>query len=103
MTMHVRVGIAHVRTNRILLEDMEDAPMSMSLSSLRANLYRVVDDVLATGVPVEIARHGRKVRLVPDRPASKLSRLKKRKVLRCKPEELLNLDWSSQWKGHDLP
>ena len=29
--------------------------MRMSLSSLRANLYRVVDEVLATGVPVEIA------------------------------------------------
>ena len=66
--------------------------MSISISSLRANLYRVVDEVLATGVPVEIARKGRKVRLVPDQPVSKLSRLKKRKVLRCKPDQLLNLN-----------
>ena len=66
--------------------------MSISISSLRANLYRVVDEVLATGVPVEIARKGRKVRLVPDQPLSKLARLKKRKVLQCKPDQLLNLN-----------
>lgn len=76
---------------------------AMTLSALRANLYRVVDEVLATGMPVEITRKGRKVRIVAERPASKLSRLKKRPGLLCKPEELLDLDWSSTWTGHDLP
>lgn len=75
----------------------------MTLSSLRANLYRVVDEVLETGKPVEITRKGRTVRIVPDRPAGKLSRLKKHSVLLCDPDDLLNLDWSSTWTGHDLP
>lgn len=77
--------------------------MAMSVSNLRANIYRVVDEVLATGVPVEIVRNGRIVRLVPEQPESKLAKLERRDVLRCEPDDLLNLDWSSEWKDHDLP
>jgi len=77
--------------------------MAMTVSSLRANLYQVVDEVLKTGVPVEIVRRGRKVRIVADHPPSKLARLKKRPGLLCDPDDLLNLDWSSEWTGHDLP
>ena len=72
---------------------------AITLTALRANLLRVVEQVLATGVPVEIERNGRRVRLVPDAPAGKLSRLKKGPGLKCKPGELLNMDWSSQWRG----
>ena len=69
----------------------------MTLSSLRGNLYRVVDEVLETSLPVEITRNGRKVRIVPDHPAGKLSRPKKHSALLCDPDDLLNLDWYSPW------
>ena len=77
--------------------------MAMTISTLRANLYRVVDQVIETGIPVEIIRNGRTVRIVAEAKTSKLARLKQRPVLRCKPEELLGLDWSSTWTGDDLP
>ena len=39
--------------------------MSITASKLRENVYRILDEVLATGVPVEIERNGRTLRIVP--------------------------------------
>ena len=77
--------------------------MAITLSSLRTNLYKIVDEAISTGIPVEITRNGHKVRLVPERKAGKLGNLKRRKALRCDPKALLNLDWSSEWKNDGLP
>ncbi|MBI1844327.1 MAG: hypothetical protein HYR89_06925 [Actinobacteria bacterium] len=37
----------------------------MTASKLRENVYRILDEVLATGTPVEIERNGRLLRIVP--------------------------------------
>jgi hypothetical protein len=50
----------------------------LSLTKVRADLYKIVDGVLETGNPVEIERRGKRVRIVPVRPASKLDNLVKR-------------------------
>ena len=74
---------------------------ALSTSKLRENIYRILDEVLKTGVPVEIQRRGRILRIVAvgGRKRSKLQRLKPHpKVLRCDPEEIVHLDWSSEWK-----
>jgi hypothetical protein len=78
-------------------------PTRLTASRLRANVYRVLDQVLETGVPVEIERHGRRLRIVPARvgraPApGKLRRLKARRFLRCPPETLVHIDWSREWR-----
>lgn len=62
----------------------------LTTSKLRANVYRVLDQVLETGVPVEVERHGRRLQIVlADRTRSqlvrKLTRLKTRRYLRCPP------------------
>lgn len=72
--------------------------MALSASRLRANTYRVLDEVLETGIPAEIERRGRKLRIVPVEPASRLGRLKQRRYLRCDPEALVHIDWSSEWR-----
>jgi prevent-host-death family protein len=54
----------------------------ISITSLRQNLFNIVDQVLATGKPVEIERHGRRVLIVPEQDTSKLSRLKKRSLVK---------------------
>ncbi len=77
--------------------------MSMTVSTLRANLYKVIDQVLETGNPVEIVRKGRRVRIVSDQPVDKLARLKKRKVYVGDPEDFVHMDWSDTWTGRDLP
>lgn len=74
--------------------------MSLSLTQLRANLYKIVDQVIATGVPVEIERNGIKVKLVPERKRSKLDNLVKHPgTIKGDPEELVHMDWSKEWKG----
>lgn len=49
---------------------------SMTLTTQRKNLSRVADQVLATGEPVIIVRHGRRLALVAD-PATPEARPKK--------------------------
>lgn len=72
--------------------------MSISGTKLRENIYRVLDEALESGEPVEIRRKGRVLHLVPDHPGDRLERLQKRPTLKGKPEELVHLDWSSEWK-----
>ena len=77
-------------------------PTRLTASKLLANVYRVIDQVLETGVPVEIERHGRRLRIVPAGSgtprASKLARLKRRRVLRVPPEAIVHIDWSKEWR-----
>jgi hypothetical protein len=42
-------------------------PTRLTASKLRANIYRVLDQVLETGVPVEIERHGRRLRIIAEK------------------------------------
>ena len=72
--------------------------MSMSASKLRENIYRILDEILETGIPVEIERRGKILRIVPEEQVSKLQRLRKRPYLNTKPEELVHLDWSKEWR-----
>ncbi len=70
-----------------------------SVSRLRANLYRVIDQVLETGVPVEIERNGRRLRIVPVQAAGRLAALRPHPdYLRGDPESLVHMDWSDEWK-----
>ena len=70
-----------------------------SATKLRANLYRVLDWVLTTGIPVEIERRGKLLRIVPAEPVEKLKRLRPHPdYLACDPDEIVHLDWSSEWK-----
>lgn len=52
--------------------------MTISATKLRSNLYRVIDDVIEKGVPVEVELRGRKVLIVPAEPPNKLASLIKR-------------------------
>lgn len=53
----------------------------MTITTLRKNLFNVIDHALATGEPVEIERHGKRLLLVPEQGAGKLARLKKRTLI----------------------
>ncbi len=35
----------------------------MNLTNLRANLYKVVDEIIRTGEPIEVLRNGHKIKL----------------------------------------
>ena len=66
-------------------------------SSLRADLYRILDRILETGMPVEILRKGHRLRIQPEYPG-KLDLLKPHAgFIKGDREELVHMDWSGQW------
>ncbi len=75
--------------------------MALTASKLRENIYRILDQVLETGVPVEIVRKQGKleiVRLETER-IQKLDNLKAHPdALAGDPEDLVHVDWSREWK-----
>ena len=75
--------------------------MVLTASKLRENIYRILDQVADTGIPVEIVRRGRRLKIVPAETSAprKIARLTLRpKVLIGDPERLVHLDWSKEWK-----
>jgi len=73
----------------------------LTASKLRENIFKILDEILRTGRPVEIERRGRILRIVPEgRPMTrKLDALEEHPgVLSCDPEEIVHLDWSGEWK-----
>ena len=70
-----------------------------SASRLRADLYRLLDRVLETGVPLEVQRRGRRLRIVAAEPHGRLANLTPdRAYLAGDPDELIHLDWSGEWR-----
>ncbi len=74
--------------------------MAVTASTLRQNIYRILDEVLETGVPVDIVRRRQRLRIsAVSAGENKLERLKQRpKVLTGDPQELVHIDWSKEWK-----
>lgn len=73
--------------------------MGISVSKLRENIYRLLDEVLATGTPLEVDRNGRKLLIVaPDAPGRMSKLVRRPDVLVGDPEDLVHLDWFSEWK-----
>jgi len=71
--------------------------MKVTASKLRENIYTILDQVLETGTPIEVIRKGKVLKIVPEQKIDKLSRLTKRDYLVGDPEEIVHMDWSSEW------
>ncbi len=66
----------------------------MTPTELRKNIYKILDQVLETGQPVEIKRRGSVLRIVPAEPVDKFQRLTSRpEVIQGDPEDLVHLEW----------
>ena len=72
--------------------------MALTASTLRQDIYRILDQILETGNPVEIKRRGRILRIVPEEPVSKFDNLVKRSVTTGDPEDIVHIDWSGEWR-----
>ena len=72
--------------------------MVVTATELRQNVYKLLDQVLETGEPLEIERHGRRLRVVPEQTGSKLARLVPHPGFMVgDPEDFVHMDWSSEW------
>jgi len=71
--------------------------MTVTASQLRNDIYRMLDKVLETGSPLIVERKGRRLKIVCDETPSKLSRLVKHDCIAGDPEDLVHMDWSTEW------
>ena len=71
--------------------------MPIKATQLRQNLYQLLDSVLSSGLPLEIERNGKLLKIIPIDVKSKIDRLEKHSTMNGQPEDLLGLDWSSEW------
>lgn len=82
----------HVRTK------LEGTALATTASKLRANIYRMLDEVLETGQPLEIDRNGKTLVIAPKEELSIWDRLPRREgFIVGDPDELIHIDWSSEW------
>lgn len=52
--------------------------MTLTATKFRADLYRVLQEVIESGTPVDVELRGRTVRVVPAEPPDRLANLVKR-------------------------
>lgn len=72
--------------------------MRLTASKLREDIYSILDQVLETGVSVEIERKGKILRIEPPARSSKLARLSRRPIINGGPDDVLNVDWTDTWR-----
>lgn len=63
----------------------------MTLTSLRNRIFKVVDEVIRTGIPVEIERKGYKLKIVLEEKRSKFNNLKPHDCIDGDPDDLIDL------------
>jgi hypothetical protein len=71
--------------------------IKMTATRLRQDIYNILDDIIETGIPVEIERKGGKLKIVPEKKENKLDNLKKRELVVGDPEAIINIDWMKDW------
>lgn len=76
---------------------------TVTATELRANIYHLLEEVLDTGVPLEIKKGDRRLRVVPVEEVDKFHNLVFRpQAILGEPEELAAIDWESE-VNLDLP
>ncbi len=72
-------------------------------TELRGNIYNLLDEILNSGIPIEIRKGKRKLRIVPVEKTNKLQNLIRRpNVIKDNPNDLVNISWEEE-VNLDLP
>lgn len=72
-------------------------------TQLRSDIYNLLDEVLKTGLPIEIKKGDKKLRIIPVDEASKLENLINRPgVIEGNPDDLVDIEWTDE-VNLDLP
>ena len=76
---------------------------TVTATELRTNIYQLLDEVLQSGLPIEVKRGDHRLRIVPIEKPDKLKNLVYRPdIIRGDPEELVTLSWEEE-VSLDLP
>jgi prevent-host-death family protein len=72
-------------------------------TELRADIYNLLDEVLDTGIPLEIKKANRRLIIMPVAKVDKLKNLVARpELIQGDPEDLININWETE-VNLDLP
>jgi len=72
-------------------------------TQLRTNIYNLLDEILKTGLPLEIKKGDKKLRIVPVDEVDKLKNLVARPdAIQGDPDDLVEIDWMDE-VNLDLP
>jgi len=72
-------------------------------TQLRTNIYNLLDEILKTGLPLEIKKGDKKLRIVPVDEVDKLKNLVARPdAIQGDPDDLIEIDWMDE-VNLDLP
>jgi hypothetical protein len=92
-------GVYIVREVAVRTGLRDNTYMSITVTELRANLYRLIDEVIETGTPLVVERKGHKVVIERSPVESKLANLVSRPdFIKGDPEDLVHLDWIGEWR-----
>lgn len=73
--------------------------MIYTATALRKDIYTLLDSVLESGIPLEIERKGRKLRIVPEEKSGRLSRLEPHSVVTGNSDDLPDIHFDQNWSG----
>lgn len=71
--------------------------IKMTATRLRHDIYNILDNIIETGIPVEVERKGGKLRIIPEKKKNKLDNLKKRELVKGDIEDIIHIDWMKGW------
>ena len=77
----------------------------ITVTELRGNMniYKLLDEVLSTGIPIEINKGGKKLKIMPVDKSNKLQNLVSRpNVIKGNPDDLVSISWEKE-VNIDLP
>ena len=60
-----RPGCTHPITNTYVSIEKEGIMKTITPTELRSNIYKILDEILNSGVPLEINKGGRRLRIIP--------------------------------------
>lgn len=67
---------------------------TITVTELRANIYNLLEEILTTGIPLEINKGGRRLRILPVQKTNKLQNLVRRpESIQGDPDELVHMQW----------
>jgi prevent-host-death family protein len=70
---------------------------TITVTELRGNIYKLLDEVLNTGIPIEINKGDKKLRIIPVKTKNKLQNLVSRpNVIRGNPDDLVEISWEKE-------
>ncbi len=71
--------------------------MRISSSKLRENLYKLLDSVIETGEPLEIAKKGHILYVIYPKKTSRLNKIIPKKITNASDVDLVHSNWEKEW------